>query len=119
VRDADKMANYYLLISDFERMKKIFFVSSRYKNPFCKVPSEKVLADFMAHRSIDRADMNSFADFTLMLLAWIFDLNFESSFIFLQRLHIVEKLFCLLGEFFRLEDAQLFEKKINEFIANR
>lgn len=119
VRDADKLANYYLLASHFTDMRSLFFVESNYQNPYDKIVSPNVFRDFMACRCVTKADMKNFADHSLMFISWIFDLNFESSFIFLQRLHIVEKLFCLLGEFFRLEDAQLFEKKINEFIANR
>lgn len=119
VRDADKMANFYLLVSDFVRMKKLFFVPDRYKNPFCKVPSEKVLADFMAHKSIDRADMNSFADFTLMLLAWIFDLNYGYSFILLKQWQILEKLVGYLACFWNEGDDKLYLAELNKFAKER
>ncbi len=119
VRDADKMANFYLIVSDFERTKKIFFTPGGYKKPFCKTPSPKVLDDFMAHKSVNKADMNSFADFTLMLLAWVFDLNYRYSFVLLKRWQIVEKLADYFSSFWKKGDDKLYRAELNKYIEEK
>ena len=116
VRDADKIANYYLLVSNFEQIKRLFFVPDRYKNPFCKVPSEKVLADFLACKSINKADMESFADFTLMLLAWIFDLNYKYSFAMLKKWEILERFIPYLQSFWNEGDDKVYYSILKKFI---
>ena len=116
VRDADKMANFYLLVSDFEQTKKVFFLPDRYKNPFCKVPSEKVLADFLACKSINKAYMESFADFSLMLLAWIFDLNYKYSFMMLKKWGILERFIPCLQSFWNEGDDRIYYATMKKFI---
>ncbi|MBP5699164.1 MAG: HD domain-containing protein, partial [Alphaproteobacteria bacterium] len=119
VRDADKMANFYLLVSDFEIMRNIFFVPGRFENPFCKEPSNKVLNDFMAHKSINRADMNSLIDFTLMLLAWVFDLNYNHSFVLVKRWKIIERLLPFVSSFFKDGEDKFYQTELDKFINAR
>ena len=119
VRDADKMANFYLLASDFKKIEKVFFGPNRYKNPSRKEPSTKVLADFMAHRSVNKADMNSLTDFTLMLLAWVFDLNYRYSFVLLKRWQIVERLAMYFSSFWKKGEDKFYRAELNRYIEER
>lgn len=119
VRDADKMANFYLLASDFKKIEKVFFGPNRYKNHSCKEPSTKVLADFMAHKSVNKADMNSLTDFTLMLLAWVFDLNYHYSFVLLKRWQIVEKLVKSFSSFWKKGEDKFYLAELNKYIEEK
>ena len=119
VRDADKLANLYLLAHDFEKMRKIFFVSRYCSHPFRKTVSDKILEDFMAHRSVDRGNANTFSDFTLIFLGWLYDLRYKSSFVFLKKLHVIEQLISHFSKYWRKRDIDIFKKEITTFVQRQ
>lgn len=119
VRDADKLANLYLLATHLDDIRSVFFSEKGYQDPHNKNVSPVVMADFMAHKSITRTDDKNFADHALMIMAWIYDINFDSSFIFLEKMQILEKLFNLFAEYWHPKDKKTFQKTIKEFIKNR
>ena len=116
VRDADKIANLYLLSNEFENMRRVFFVARHYTTPHHKTIYPKALADFLAHRPINKADIHSFADHALLIMAWLYDINYNSSFIFLQKLNIIEKMFKLFSPYWRKKDITIFKQEIEKFI---
>ena len=119
VRDADKIANLYLLSNNFEKMRGIFFVEQNYPTPHKKSISPQVLTDFTTHRSIKKADIKSIADHALLIIAWLYDINYISSFVFLEKLHILKKLFNFFSCYWRLQDYALFTREIETFIHNK
>lgn len=119
VRDADKLANFYLLATHYNEIGSLFFVEKNYANPHDKNISSKVIADFQAHKCVNKTDVKNFADHALIFLSWLYDINFKSSFIFLEKLHILEKIFVLFKEFLKEEDMPKIQQTIQEFIKAR
>lgn len=119
VRDADKIANFNLLVTNFSQMRDLFFVAKSFSDPYNKTITPSARTDFMAHRSINKADIHNFADHALMFLSWIYDMNYQSSFIFMEKLHIIEKIFDLFSDFWEKSDTETFKHVITQFIANK
>jgi hypothetical protein len=119
VRDADKIANFNLLATNFSQMKCVFFVPHNFATPYNKTITPKALTDFMAHRSVNKTDIHSFADHALLIMAWIYDVNYQSSFTFLEKLGIIEKLFRFFSPYWKKSDAKIFKQEITQFILNK
>ncbi len=116
VRDADKIANFNLVANEFLEMTDLFFHPKRYNN--CKIVSQKVYDDFMKHRSINKEDIKSVADHVLMFFACIFDLNYKSSFVFLDKLKIMEKLVKDCAIFWE-NNAKIYQDEILDFVKSK
>lgn len=119
VRDADKLANFYLLITQFGKYGPMFLSASEYKAPYNKNISERVNKDFFAHKCVTRGDVCNLADKALCLWSWFYDVNYDSSFLFIQRLHILERFFACLSKYWKEEDAKLFWHEMEKFVENR
>lgn len=119
VRDADKLANFYLLAKKFKEMEDIFFVRGNFEEPMCKILSPMVIESFFAHQSIHSKEVRNFADKALFFLAWIYDLNYQASFQFIKKLGIAEQLVQYFAKFWRTEDAQRVYAEICSFISGK
>ena len=119
VRDADKIANFYLLVRAFDEMEKIFFVEDRFENPYNMKPSDNVVDSFMEFMAINRGDVKNFADQALMILAWIFDLNYKYSFVYLEKLKIIDKICDNFSKFFEKEDANMYKSLIKKYVQDK
>ncbi len=119
VRDADKLANFYLLTRDFKHMESLFFVEKECLDGRAKKPSAAVLADFMARRAVDKEKMRNFADQALMIMACIYDMNYRSSFVLMEKLGIQHKLWERFAKFFEETSLEGYKREIREFIAER
>ena len=120
VRDADKLANFYLLATHFEDARNVFFSPKAFVNPYIKKPSAEMLEKFNAHCcSIHRNFMTNLADKALFFLAWTYDLNYASSFEFMKRLRIIPRLFSQFSQFWNPEDVPLYLKTLEDYIAKR
>lgn len=106
VRDADKVANFYLLSRKFEEMETLFL------NPKIRKPSKevslKVRGDFLAYCSINKKDVITLAEHALMILACVFDLNYGASFRFLDKTGALLKFFGDVEKYFSVEDGEIF-----------
>jgi len=114
VRDADKLANFYLLIRNFEAMEKLFFPVGD-AVAAGKIPSPAVWRDFCAYQAVNKKDVVNYADRALLILAWVFDLYFRSSFVFLQRLKVLELLFDKVSKFFDENSAAICWKVLEKY----
>lgn len=119
VRDADKLANFYLLSRHFREVEDVFFAAYCFEQPNSKVITPVVWDNFVSHCSVRRDDVRNFADMALFFLAWIYDLNFKSSFRFLQKMKIVEKLVLAFTKFWRVDDAEDIYREILGFIGEK
>ena len=117
VRDADKIANYNLVANEFSRMVELFFHPSRYKGG--KIVSEGLHECFMKHCSINRKDVTDVCDHVLMFLACIFDLNYKSSFVFLDKLKIMDRLLDMCAVFWEKEYANIYKKEISDYMKSK
>ena len=78
VRDADKLANLYHIKTDNHLEKDLFY--RQLTNAALHAPlSPHVLNEFYQERKVSFANVYSFADRILMVISWIFDLNYEAS----------------------------------------
>ena len=116
VRDADKLANFYLLFREFAKHETLFFSPKPVES---KVPTEKVLKDFMTFKSVNKKDVMSHADHALMIMACIYDLRYKSSFVFLKKMRVIEGLFDLFSKYWQSENVDVYKKQIFDFIENR
>ena len=111
VRDADKIANFYLLSRHFKEMENLFFLKSLLDYQ-TKIPSPLVWEAFMKHSAVDVKNVKSFADQAIMYMACVFDLAYESSFILLDKLNILQKLFDCFKKFWADDYAQICEYEL-------
>jgi hypothetical protein len=118
VRDADKLANFYLLVSHFAEVKDLFFCKTSFETPYEININPKVMEDFLANRCVLKADCKNFADWALLVLSWIFDLNFKSSFLFMARLQIVDRLCQCFSCFWEDGQADAIKECLSKFIEN-
>lgn len=119
VRDADKLANFYLLAKNFKEIEDVFFAVYCFEEPHSQKISAEVRADFMAHKSVRREYACNFADMALFFIAWVYDLNFRTSFEVLEKLKIMEKLIFWFSKFWVKADVFLIEQEINKFIRQK
>lgn len=116
IRDADKLANFYLLYREFDEYGSLFF--SQYDG-VPNIISEEVLNQFMKHKSIDKKNVKNYADQALMSMACIYDLNFRYSFVFLKKMGVLNRLFDCIAKFWTAEERNLFEKEISLFVDSK
>ena len=118
VRDADKLANFYLLSRNFVKMEKLFFpLSLQADNDF--VSSEQVRNAFMAHQAINKQDVRNCADQALMILACLFDVRYVSSFVLMSRWGVMDKLLAKMTKFWQAENAELFAGVIRDYLQEK
>ena len=116
VRDADKLANFYLLFREFLKHETLFFSP---KPLDTKEVSEKVLRDFMDCKSINKSDVKSHADQALMIFACVYDLEYKSSFVFLKKMNILEGLFASFSKYWLEENVEKYKKQIFNYIESK
>lgn len=116
VRDADKLANFYLLANSFKEVESVFFPNTQTNN---KIPVPEIKESFLQNKSINKDLCQSSADRALLLLAWIFDIDFSSSLVFLQKLSIIDKLFSHFAKFLTDEDQILYKETITKYITKK
>ena len=116
VRDADKLANFYLLFREFLKHETLFFSP---KPLDTKEVSEKVLKDFLACKSINKKDVKSHADQALMIFACVYDLEYKSSLVFLKKMKVLEGLFDSFSKFWIKENVAIYKKQIFDYVDER
>lgn len=125
VRDADKLAIFYLLATNFESVRDaffspVFFSPKDHANLYDKKPCFAMLKEYNEHNhSISTSIRTNYADKALLICAWIYDLNYSASFEFMKRLRIVPKLFENFSRYWNPEDKLKFKQTMEEYIENR
>lgn len=105
VRDADKLANFYIQKYEDNLKKDPFFVtmSEQVKNAPL---SEVALAQFDAGKVILTSTITSYCDRLLCCLSWIFDLNYKASYMICAEQGYFEMLSAVLAEYNHNEELQ-------------
>lgn len=83
VRDADKIANFYLLYRALKNQNKDILRLFFYDLPPIS-PTEKALSQYLSSQMVSLNHANS-ADTLLNYFSWIYDLNYKSSFDFCSK----------------------------------
>jgi hypothetical protein len=117
VRDADKIANFYLLIRSFSKMDNLFFHPDRFDGSI--VASFGVYEAFMGHKSINKKDVKNVADQTLMVMACVYDLNYRASFEFLDKLNVMNILMYNCDKYWDEASREVYKKEIINYIKER
>ena len=118
VRDADKVANFYLLARHFKEMENLFFLKSLLD---CKIkePCSLVWDAFMKHSAVDVRNVKSFADQAVMYLACIYDLAYVSSFVLMDKLNILPNFLNCFDKFLTEDYASICRHELCEYAQNR
>ena len=84
VRDADKIANFYLMKTSESKSDKIFYDLFLARCKFGGV-SELILEDFLSQKVTNKAHIRTAEDWILSYMSWTFDLNYKASFDFCNK----------------------------------
>ena len=107
VRDADKIANFYLMTSPAAQEK--------YRNLLFHAPDEQYLHGninpkfeeyFKNHQITLHKDTYTMADNFLGFVSWVFDLNYQTSIEFTKKHNIIDRLMAVVGKFNQQTDLQ-------------
>ncbi len=113
VRDADKIANFKLLSESGQDIWKLFRIQKGQKKQ--SSISEIVYQTFLKHKVIHLSDAHTNSDFILLLICWIFDLNYQSSFAYMQSNQCFE---FLVEELRNSNSDSSAQQQIEEVIRN-
>jgi len=108
LRDADKIDILYLHTID----DGLYSYNNNYSNTI----SSKIHKDFMEEKSILVNDVNTYAEFMVLILAFIFDINYEYSLKIIIDNNFIEKIYN------KLDNKEIYEayfNKINNYIEKR
>ncbi len=114
IRDADKLDIWRVFLDFFEadeNDRPMGVVLELPDTPGC---SEEVLPHIMENKVISHGLIKNLNDFKLLLVSWVFDLNFQPSFELAKENRYAEKLFSLLPQ---TDDVLNASNLINDFIC--
>jgi len=117
IRDADKLDVFYVVTENYKRYRK---------NPerfslemeFADVPrySKQVLDDILQGRLVDYSRLRTLNDMRLLLLGWVYDVNFTATLKRIRQRRLLEQIIEFLP---RTEDIERVKAKIFEYVDSR
>ena len=113
VKDADKIANLYLIKTDARIFKDLFFAHLSEEEKYAPV-SEKVLQSMECKSLVTHGACNSFSDRLLQILCFAFEIYYRSSFDFINKHGLFEHILSVMRQF--NPDAKL-QRRIEDFIG--
>lgn len=117
IRDADKIANFNLIMYDKKMLMPLFVPYLEDVKDKRQQISDKVLKDFMAHATVKHQYIATQADEMLAYISWIYDINYPSSICFCQKLNLIEMMFDTLLRFHKDNDLNnQLKKELNGYI---
>jgi putative nucleotidyltransferase with HDIG domain len=112
VRDADKIDIFRIMSEHFSSDTSDPAITHGFKD----IPdqySDTIYKSVMAQKNGDYGDIQCANDFKLLIIGWVFDLNFRTSFSLLEKRGLIKRIFSLLPKDVKIQDL---EKKVNKFI---
>ncbi|MDD2208335.1 MAG: HD domain-containing protein [Bacilli bacterium] len=107
LRDADKIDILYLFPQD-----DIY----NYNNNYTSVISKKVHDAFMSQQLVSTNDINTYGEFVILCLGFIYDINFDCSLRMIKENDYVNKIYNKIDN---KEIYKIYFNKINEYIEKR
>ncbi len=107
VRDADKIANLYLIVREYRFLHDLFFSGLSSEEKSAPI-SPEIWQDFMDCRIIDWKKIRSLKDRILQIIAFNFELYFPASDRFMERLQINRRLLQIFSGYEK--DKKILEK---------
>ena len=98
VKDADKIANLYLLENDKEIFQKLFFNKTTEEK--LRAPITKAVINSVENCTlVNNAQVDSFSDWLVQILCFIFEIYYQPSYQFIVRHRLYNRIFSYLHEF--------------------
>ena len=98
VKDADKIANLYLIKYDERIFKDLFFEHLSEEDKYAPI-SEKVLQAVKEHTLVKRGNDKSFSDRLIQILCFVFEIYYQPSYDFIVKHKLFDNLFGYLLEY--------------------
>ena len=120
IRDADKIANFNLIMYDKKMLMPLFVPYLENVKDKRRIISDRVLEDFFAHTTVKHANIATQADDMLTYIGWIYDINYSSSIDFCKKLNLTNMMFDTLQTFH--DDKELnvrLKRELNDYINKR
>lgn len=120
IRDADKIANFNLIMYDKKMLMPLFVPYLEDIKDKRQQITDKVLEDFFAHSTVNHKNIATQADEMLTYIGWIFDINYPSSIRFCQKLNLIEMMFDTLLRFHNDKELnKRLKNEMNDYIRQR
>ncbi len=120
IRDADKIANWYLVVSDENIVNQVWLPHPYDTSPEQAEVSELILREFDNLRVMDRKLTRTNADKIVQVIAWLFDINYDYSLHYAAKLRIFEKFDHLLERLgVAPRDIKRVETAVHAYLAAR
>ncbi len=122
VRDADKIANLHFFFYFQEHLRELVlseFFSSKMAEKTQDIHPQ-ILNEFLQNRLLASKDLSNQAERLLQIFAWVFDLNYKSSFVFCHKRKVFQQMFDVFYEICTSSETQrIVISKIRTFIADK
>lgn len=96
IRDADKLDIWAMVTNQFRDKSNDDMKIIMYNLPNQNQVSEKIIKAIQIEKLAKKEDMKTMNDFRLMLMSWVFDLNYKASFNILNQNRYIEKIYNTL-----------------------
>lgn len=93
IRDADKLDVLEMFTGKTMQHGEQEIQDITYNLPVSNKASEKIIKCILQEKPAKKEDMQSIVDFKLMMMSWVFDLNFKASFNILNGNRLIEKIY--------------------------
>lgn len=120
IRDADKIANFNLMMYDQKMLVPLFVPYPEEVSDKRRRISARRAGRLLAAQPVDRRKIRTRADEMLGYVSWIYDLNYGSSAAFCLRLNLVDMMFDVLQRFH--DDSGLngkMRRETGDFVRER
>ncbi|MDX9881906.1 MAG: HD domain-containing protein [Prolixibacteraceae bacterium] len=96
IRDADKLDLWAMVTNQFRDRNSNDMKAFMYNLPDLNPVSEKVVKAIQTEKPVRKEDLRTMNDFRLMVMSWVFDLNFKVSFNILNQHRYIQKIYDTL-----------------------
>ena len=120
VRDADKIANWYLLNTAWDQIKEVWFHNpDDFSVKEAKI-NDKLWAYFINKEVAPNSLRQTNADHILAIICWLFDMNYAYSIYYCKKLKLFEGWLKILKKF-NVEDNQIkaIHQTMKDFVLDR
>lgn len=116
LRDADKLDIWGICVSKLQKDGSFSIPSMNYGLPKNGQINAIVLESINRHQPVSKNDVKSVDDFKLFLISMVFDLNFKSSFQWLNEKQFIQKIYESMPKKDEVYDAY---RKVRLYIENK
>ncbi|MBR1648955.1 MAG: HD domain-containing protein [Alphaproteobacteria bacterium] len=119
IRDADKIANFNIVCNEREKFLPVFIPQKDEVSDQRSIITPEVKDDFLRCKTVNYALRRTQADHCLAFISWFFDINYQSSVVFCERLDLINKMFDGL-KFYQNDEnlAQDLKNLVIKYLTN-